>query len=140
MSFTGRSHMATLRKLPSGKFNVQIRREGYPPISDTFETKTDAKAWARGIERDIDHRKHFGLSRIRTVTNAVVRFNGSNASIESIKDRRRHLDWWSANYGASKLIDFGADTITEGIGKLAIENIERRSDRPPRVRTPQTLR
>jgi hypothetical protein len=101
--------MATLRKLPSGKFNVQIRRDGHPPMSETFETKTDAKVWARGIERDMDHRKHFGMSRIRTVNDSVVRFKQSDATIGTIRDRNRHLDWWCASFGSSKLIDFGAE-------------------------------
>ncbi len=41
--------MATFRDLPSGKINVQVRREGQPPVSATFRTKTEAKAWARKI-------------------------------------------------------------------------------------------
>lgn len=34
--------MATIRKLPSGRFNVQIRRKGTPPISQSFDTHDEA--------------------------------------------------------------------------------------------------
>jgi hypothetical protein len=39
--------MATIRKLKSGRYNVQVRREGHPPLSATFPNTTEAKAWAR---------------------------------------------------------------------------------------------
>ena len=50
--------MATIRELPSGKVNVQVRREGHPPLTATFPNRTEAKAWARKIEGDIDQGKH----------------------------------------------------------------------------------
>jgi integrase len=43
--------MATLRKLPSGAWNVQVRRKGFPPVSKSFPNKKDALAWARAQER-----------------------------------------------------------------------------------------
>jgi len=91
--------MATFRKLPSGKYNVQVRREGHPPASASFTTATEAKAWARKIEGDIDHGKHFGMSRIRTLADAIDRFEKSSAEIKSADDRRRHLQWWRENFG-----------------------------------------
>lgn len=33
--------MATLRKLPSGSWNIQVRRKGEPPITKTFKTKVN---------------------------------------------------------------------------------------------------
>lgn len=45
--------MASIRK--RGSFwQAQVRREGYPPLSKSFSTKTDAVAWARDTERSID--------------------------------------------------------------------------------------
>ncbi|MBP5857978.1 site-specific integrase [Marivibrio halodurans] len=38
--------MATIRKLPSGRFNVQIRRKNAHPISRTFDAMEDAQQWA----------------------------------------------------------------------------------------------
>jgi hypothetical protein len=53
--------MATIRKLPSGKYNVQVRREGHPPLSGTFPNRTEAKAWATKLEDDINQGKQLRL-------------------------------------------------------------------------------
>lgn len=45
--------MATFRKRGSS-WQVQVRREGHPPLSKSFPTKSEAMAWARGIESQID--------------------------------------------------------------------------------------
>ena len=45
--------MSTLRKRKS-RWTAQIRRKDYPPISKTFDFKTDAEKWSRKIERMID--------------------------------------------------------------------------------------
>ncbi|WP_297837122.1 site-specific integrase [uncultured Roseibium sp.] len=42
--------MASFRQLPSGKWNVQVRRKGFKPQSNTFATKVDAEAWAASLE------------------------------------------------------------------------------------------
>jgi hypothetical protein len=39
--------MATTRKLPSGKYNVQVRREGHPPLTGTFPNRTEARPISR---------------------------------------------------------------------------------------------
>jgi hypothetical protein len=83
--------MATIRKLPSGKYNVQVRRDGHPPLSATFASITAAKAWERKIERDIDQGKHYGFSRVRTLADAVDAFTAGKAKIETAADRDRHL-------------------------------------------------
>lgn len=46
--------MATIRKLRSGKFEVQIRRKGQSPISRSFQLKSDADQWARHMETKAD--------------------------------------------------------------------------------------
>jgi integrase len=42
--------MATIRKLPSGSWNVQVRLKGRSPVSKTFKTKAEAVRWARTQE------------------------------------------------------------------------------------------
>ncbi len=132
--------MATIRKLPSGKYNVQVRREGHPPVSDTFPTRREAQAWATKLESDIDHGKHFGYSRIRTLADAIDRFKKAPATIATIDDRNRQLTWWREHYGKRKLFDFGPDLVSEGRDRLAIENIERRKGKPAHHRAEQTVR
>lgn len=45
--------MATIRKRGS-KWQVQIRREGHPPISKSFLQKSDAQLWARQTEARVE--------------------------------------------------------------------------------------
>ena len=45
--------MAAFRKRKN-RWDVQIRRSGYPAISKTFFHKTDAQKWAMEIERQIE--------------------------------------------------------------------------------------
>lgn len=45
--------MATFRKRGPGQWEVQIRRRGYPAQSKTFDSKTEAEAWAQMIESEM---------------------------------------------------------------------------------------
>lgn len=46
--------MATFVETPHGKWKVRIRKFGVPEQSKTFKRKTDAEAWARQIESQIE--------------------------------------------------------------------------------------
>jgi len=46
--------MATIRKRGQYQWQAIIRRKGHPQQSKTFETRKDAEAWARKIEREMD--------------------------------------------------------------------------------------
>jgi hypothetical protein len=46
--------MAAIRKLKNGKFEAQIRRKGFVPVSRTFHKKTDAEQWARHMDTKAD--------------------------------------------------------------------------------------
>ncbi|WP_256676830.1 DNA recombinase [Pseudomonas sp. H3(2019)] len=46
--------MATIRNRGEYQWEAQIRRKGYPAQRKTFETKSDAQAWVRMIESEID--------------------------------------------------------------------------------------
>jgi integrase len=132
--------MATIRKLKSGRYNVQVRREGHPPLTGTFPNRTEAKAWATKIEDDINHGRHYGYSRVKTLADAIDAFTKLKATIKTADDRDRHLAWWREAYGNRKLFHFKGDIVDEGREKLATENIEPNSKRPARHRAPQTVR
>lgn len=46
--------MATIEKRNSGWYQAKVRRTGFPVQSKTFQRKSDAEAWARRIETEID--------------------------------------------------------------------------------------
>jgi hypothetical protein len=60
--------MASLRKLPSGKFNVRIHRTGYPSLTKTFVQRSDAEKWARSVESEMDR----GVFHDRTEAEATT--------------------------------------------------------------------
>ena len=45
--------MATIRKRRD-RWQVQVRRAGHPPVSNSFLSRKDAKAWARQTELEVD--------------------------------------------------------------------------------------
>jgi len=46
--------MATIRQKGPGQWHAQVRRTGWPAVTDTLRTKKDAKAWARDVESKMD--------------------------------------------------------------------------------------
>jgi hypothetical protein len=44
--------MATIRKLPSGRFQAVVRLKGMKPLYATFPSKSKAKLWAKAVEDD----------------------------------------------------------------------------------------
>ena len=58
--------MASIRKY-RGKFNVQIRKKGYPSISKSFVSLTVAKKWATTTEADMERRIHVEVPDQTTV-------------------------------------------------------------------------
>jgi integrase len=65
--------MATIRKY-RGKFNVQIRKKGYPFISKSFISLTVAKKWAATTEADMERRLHVVIPDDTTVGELLKRY------------------------------------------------------------------
>ena len=47
--------MATIRKR-NGRYQAQVRRKGYRPVSKTFTNITTAKKWIKAAESDMERR------------------------------------------------------------------------------------
>jgi hypothetical protein len=58
-------HMATISKLPSGKFRAQIRRQGLYKAR-TFFRKLDARAWSLELEKSIESGRGVGVMQAPT--------------------------------------------------------------------------
>lgn len=63
--------MASIRRLPSGSFQVQIRRAGMPAVPRSFKKKRDAAAFVRTGEGDSELARKRGRS-----SGFVPRFRG----------------------------------------------------------------
>jgi integrase len=60
--------MASIRKLPSGKWNAQVRRHGYSPVSKSFLVEKDAIRWARNVESELDRGLLIDISEAKATT------------------------------------------------------------------------
>ena len=65
--------MATIRKRGS-RYNVQIRKEGYPSITKTFTSISVARKWANGVEADMERRIHVEVPDQTTVGELLKRY------------------------------------------------------------------
>ena len=59
--------MATIRRR-NGRYHVQIRRKGFPPITGTFSRLTVARRWIASIEADIENKTYIDYSEAETTT------------------------------------------------------------------------
>ncbi len=60
--------MASILKRAPKQWQAKIRRAGYPSKTATFETKKEAEAWARDIERDMDKGVYINTSEAQSIT------------------------------------------------------------------------
>jgi len=76
--------MATIRNRGEYQWEAQIRRKGYPAQRKTFETKSDAQAWARMIESEID--RGIFVSRVEAERTALNRPGFSRHLASSLRN------------------------------------------------------
>ena len=65
--------MATIRKR-KGRYNIQIRKQGYPSITKTFSRIAVARKWAADVEADMERRLHVVIPDHTTVGNLLERY------------------------------------------------------------------
>ena len=65
--------MATIRKRGS-RYNVQIRKEGYPSVTKTFTRISVAKKWASSIEADMERHLYIEVPDQTTVGELLQRY------------------------------------------------------------------
>lgn len=136
--------MATIqtRKTQSGtSCRVQVRLRGHPPVSASFERRTDAGKWAQATEAAIREGRYFPTyeAKRRTLGDLVDRF------LEQVKAKReagyytskRHLlTWWMEKLGDYTLDQCTPALIAEYRDRLLRENIGTKEDQE--FRSPAT--
>jgi len=60
--------VATIRKRGEYQWQAQVRRLGYPPQSKTLPSKTEAEAWARLVESEMDRGVFVSRAEAETTT------------------------------------------------------------------------
>lgn len=89
--------MASIRKLPSGKWNVQIRKRGHAPISKTFTTKTDATKWLRLTEAELEQGLFIDRAEAQSTTlaDALTRYRDEvTPSKKGASQKKQRINKW----------------------------------------------
>lgn len=136
--------MATIqaRKTEGGtRYRVQVRLRGHPPVSASFERRTDARTWAQQTEAAIRDGRYFPTheAKRRTLADLVDRYlEQTKAKRDSAYyERKRHLlSWWKQKLGDYTLAQVTPALIAEYRDKLLHENIG--SKECPQYRSPPT--
>jgi integrase len=88
-------------------YRVQVRKRSFPPVTASFDRKTDAAKWAQATEADMDRRRYFPQHEAERHTLADL----VDRQLEGVKMDRTHdyerqrviLGWWKAKIGAHTL-------------------------------------
>ena len=114
---------------------AKVRLKGHDPASATFARLTDARRWAQSTEAAIREGRYFQVPEARrhTVGDLVDRYTREvlphrpkNAS-----NTQRHLEWWKARLGSTRLSDLTASVITEHKNALLATQTRRGSAMSP---------
>ena len=77
--------MATIRKKGNFQWHVQIRKNGFPAQTKTFNTKPEAEAWAAVIESEMAR----GVFVSRTEAEQTTLKEAFNRYLEEVTQKKR---------------------------------------------------
>jgi integrase len=88
-------------------YRVQIRRAGFPPVTQTFKQRSTAEAWARRTESDLERGEHVPQpeAKKRTLADLVER-QLEHVQLHRPSDEARQramLGWWKDRLGERTL-------------------------------------
>jgi integrase len=115
--------------------HVQIRKRGFPPLTATFERKSDARAWVQQIETRMRERRFFPAfeAQRHTAEEMIQRFI-ADVLPNRPKQRRdlvSHLAWWSSEVGAYLLSELTPSVLSAARDKLSKGHTVRGKKRAP---------
>ncbi|HEY4375048.1 MAG TPA: site-specific integrase [Burkholderiales bacterium] len=121
--------MATIRKR-IGKagdisYHVQVRISGHPPLSASFERKTDATRWGAERESEIRNGRHFPAdnNNKHTAGDMIDRYlrDVVPTKPKAARDLNSQLAWWKKEIGSYALRSLSPVVIHAARDKLSTE-------------------
>ncbi len=111
------------RKNGSVSFRALIRIKGYPPVSQTFARRTDAKLWAQQTESAMKSGRyqHTPEAKRHTVAEAIERYLLDVLSNRPRNEAniRTHLEWWKEQLGHCLMANLTPPILIEKLQHLA---------------------
>ena len=135
--------MATIQKRvakSTGKvsYRVQVRRKGHPPLTATFDKKTDAKSWAADREAEVNQSKHFGYNigkqhKLHDVIEPYIKEILPGKALNTARGQKTQLEWWQGELGTHRLSDISTSQVIKSRSRLM------EPDEAGNIRTPATI-
>lgn len=111
---------------------VKIRLKGFPPIYETFAKKTDAARWAQAKEAEMRQGKYFpeAKAKHKSVNDLIDTYleNLEAKNPQRVKDAKKLLKWWKAEFGHVALADFTSEQVMKAQGALAKRKTVRKDE------------
>ena len=137
--------MASIRERidSNGKksYHVQIRINGFPPQTQTFDNKTDGKHWAARIETEIRTGRYMphAVSQRHTMRELLEDYK-SKVLIpfkpKEVRTQGPQIDWWIERLGNYSLADITPAAIAKCRDELLVTPIGKKRKKP---RAPATV-
>lgn len=120
--------MASIRKLPSGNYQVQIRLVGMPPLCRSFAKKRDADAFVREVEGNTELHRKLGRASAHIpvfsdwVTTFLKTYQGRDP------DMAGKLAWWAEQFPRIAVTKVDEFMVDDALARL--EKHGRHGDKP----------
>ena len=115
--------MANIEKR-NGTYRVKVRLKGHPTQTATFQTRTEAKRWAQGIESTLREGRRFPTTEVtsHTLAELIDRYLVDvlpHKSAASIETQTIQLTYWRTHFGRYSLSNITPGLIAEHRDLLA---------------------
>ncbi len=137
--------MASIRERTDSKgktsYHVQVRIKGFPPQTQTFDTKTEAKQWAAKIETEIWEGRYMphAVSQRHTMRELLEDYKSKVLIPFKPKEARTQgpqIDWWIKKLGNYSLADITPAAIAKCRDELLVTPVGKNNKKP---RAPATV-
>ena len=111
--------MASIRKLKSGNYQVQIRLLGLRPIVRSFSTKKKSQEFARQVEGESELARKLGAPIIQLLTfkelvdKYISQYRGKDPSTAG------RLTYWVERFGTKQVTQIDEYNVDDGLVELA---------------------
>lgn len=118
--------MATIVKTPSGTWQAIIRRKGVETIKKSFARKTDAVAWAKKVDSEIDREEHIPEKKSlrHTYDELLSQYLEADDGLGSVSENQQKkmppaLRMWGKHLGHLRIKDITPEVIEQTTDILA---------------------
>jgi integrase len=111
--------MASIRKLKSGNYQVQIRLFGLRPIVRSFSTKKKSQEFARQVEGDTELARKLGSPVIQSLSFKELVDKYMDQYLGKDPSTLGRLDYWIDRFGEKQVIQVDEFDVDDGLVELA---------------------